>query len=341
MGRGDHPHQRGRLPAREPKPGRRARHPHSPRPEDRGPARRPRRDQGRAPCRVRDPRRAARQDDPAEGAEGTPGPRRAADRSRGRGGDAGRPAADARPPQPGRRRADRRPVAGAVGRRAAFPHGRRGRTKRTETRRCGGTRTRAGSRSGFPPRSCTSPTARTAVTGCPARSPSPIAATSRRAGRVGRGAVRHLLRPGQGQVAPRRVMEGPRAPGPVPARPDGGSRRGGRPERGASRHRRARPDGNITGTPFTIRWNLPGCPRPPATGASAPPSLPCIATARETRRAGRRRRRPQLRRSPLRGTREDREQAVERQARPEVPAPRRGHPHRPVQGPPRADDRER
>lgn len=34
------------------------------------------------------------------------------------------------------------------------------------------------------------------------------------------------------------------------------------------------PDGNVTGTPFTIPFSLPGCPRPPATGASAPRSPP-------------------------------------------------------------------
>jgi hypothetical protein len=32
------------------------------------------------------------------------------------------------------------------------------------------------------------------------------------------------------------------------------------------------PDGNVTGVPFTIPWTWPGCPRPSATGASAPPS---------------------------------------------------------------------
>ena len=69
------------------------------------------------------------------------------------------------------------------------------------------------------------------------------------------------------------------------------------------------PDGNVTGTPFTIPLELAGLP----------------ATARDGR----------VRAAVSRLI------AAARQARPGIPAPRRGHPDRPVQGPPRADDRER
>jgi hypothetical protein len=31
-------------------------------------------------------------------------------------------------------------------------------------------------------------------------------------------------------------------------------------------------DGNVAGTPFTVPLELAGCPRPPATDGSAPPS---------------------------------------------------------------------
>ncbi len=270
----------------------------------RGPARRSRRDQIRAPCRVRDPRRAARQDDPAEGAEGTPGPRRAADRSRGRAGDAGRPAADARPPQPGGRRADRGRVAGAVGRRTAFPDRRRGEGQ-SARKRDAAVEPGRGLVRGQAAR--------------PARAPRQPPARSLPAVLRGR-----LLRTGatKSPRRPRRARCGTTSPA-TRSRTGGTSTRHGRPPRA-----RPRPCASLTAAPvvavdvnaghLAVAVARPGRERhrhavhhSAGTGRAAR-DCPRRARSRRrlrpdrrrqgTRRAGRCDRRPRLRRSPLRGT---------------------------------------
>ena len=100
------------------------------------------------------------------------------------------------------------------------------------------------------------------------------------------------------------------------------------------------PDGNVPGRRSPSRSSWPGCPPPPATATSAPPSP--AHRHREGRRGPRgRNREPGLRRGPRRGPRAHREPALARQARARLPAAARGHPHRPVPGPPGADDRQR
>jgi NAD+ diphosphatase len=115
VGRGDHPHQRGRLGPGRAEPVGRAGQPDRPDRPDRGPARGPGRPDGGPDPRVRDRRRTARQDDPPADADGAAGPRGPAGRTRCRVRGARRESPAAQEEQPGRRRAHPGPVAQPVG----------------------------------------------------------------------------------------------------------------------------------------------------------------------------------------------------------------------------------
>ena len=123
VGGRDHPHERGPVAARGAEPARGGRPASSgPDPPGRGAGRRPGGPQGGPGTRVRDPRRAARQDHPTPPGAAEAGLSRAEQRLEVRPGpgDAGRegPAAQAR--QPGRRRASPKPGGGRSGRPRAF-----------------------------------------------------------------------------------------------------------------------------------------------------------------------------------------------------------------------------
>jgi hypothetical protein len=104
------------------------------------------------------------------------------------------------------------------------------------------------------------------------------------------------------------------------------------------------PDGNVTGTPFTIPLELAGLP---ATARDCPRrarprrGIRAHRHRQAGRGAGGRDRGPRLRPGPRAGPGADREPALARQTRAGVPAARRGHPHGPVPGQAGPDDRQR
>ena len=178
VGGGDHPDQRGPVPARRAEPARRAGEPAGPGPQDRGAARRsggragP---GGRAGTRPR-PSGTPRTSAAGRCGPGWPGP--SGGWSGDGAGDAGRAGAAAQAGQPRRRRADRAAMAGAVGGGPAVPDRRRREGQGVGQRDDPvATRTRAGWSSSSPPRWRTWRTGRTAGTGCRARWSSPTGAT--------------------------------------------------------------------------------------------------------------------------------------------------------------------
>jgi hypothetical protein len=97
------------------------------------------------------------------------------------------------------------------------------------------------------------------------------------------------------------------------------------------------PDGNVTGTPFSIPLHLAGLPATARDGRVRATVSRLIATARE--HGARAVVIENLDFAQARA--EGREAALAGQAGQGIPAARRGPPHRPVPGPPHSDDRER